>query len=114
MIDDASHIGYLSKLTFEAVFPYLRAGGLYVVEDWATGYLDDWPDGSHYQEFAVAMHGGLLPKRFPSHDCGMVGFIKSLVDLADDIKPRVRAPHTRTHMIRSLEVSPGIAIAEKA
>jgi hypothetical protein len=116
VIDDASHIGYLSKLTFDAVFPYVKKGGLYIVEDWGTGYWDDWPDGSRYQEFPVTMHDGHLPKRISSHDCGMVGFVKSLVDLTgeDDIRPAQAAPRLHAHRVRTLEVSPGICIAQKA
>jgi hypothetical protein len=72
--------------------------------------------GLEHQEFPVAMHDGLVPKRLQSHDCGMVGFIKALVDLAgeNNIRATIAAPLTRTHRIRSLEICFGIAIAEKA
>ena len=94
VIDDASHIGYLSRLTFEAVFPYPRLQGRYIVDDWDTVYWDDWPDGSCYQQFPIVVHDGLLPKRLQSHDCGIVGFIKSLVNLASegDIRRALLAP----------------------
>jgi predicted O-methyltransferase YrrM len=39
VIDDASH-DYLPTLaSFDTLFPYLRPGGLYVVEDWQAEYL---------------------------------------------------------------------------
>ena len=46
IIDDASHIGELTKATFWHLFDrHLKPGGLYAIEDWGTGYLDDFPDG---------------------------------------------------------------------
>lgn len=35
VIDDASHWYEPSRASFEAVFPYLREGGVYVIEDWS-------------------------------------------------------------------------------
>ena len=46
ILDDASHIGELTKKAFWHLFDnHLKPGGLYVIEDWGTGYFDDWPDG---------------------------------------------------------------------
>ena len=46
IIDDASHIGTLTKTAFWHLFDnHLKPGGLYAIEDWGTGYLDDFPDG---------------------------------------------------------------------
>jgi predicted O-methyltransferase YrrM len=36
VIDDASHLYGPSLHSFELIFPRLRAGGVYVIEDWAT------------------------------------------------------------------------------
>jgi 23S rRNA U2552 (ribose-2'-O)-methylase RlmE/FtsJ len=45
IIDDASHIGELTKTTFWHLFDHhLKPGGLYAIEDWCTGYWDDFPD----------------------------------------------------------------------
>ncbi len=41
-IDDASHLYAPTRASFEAVFPHLRPGGLYILEDWA------W---AHWKEF---------------------------------------------------------------
>lgn len=41
VIDDASHFYSLTKASFEILFPLLRPGGLYVIEDWAWGH---WPE----------------------------------------------------------------------
>ena len=49
IIDDASHIGHLTKISFWHLFDnHLRSGGIYVIEDWGTGYWQDWLDGSMY------------------------------------------------------------------
>jgi predicted O-methyltransferase YrrM len=47
VIDDASHIYDLTKRSFEALFPLLRPGGLYVVEDWAWGHWSEFQAPSH-------------------------------------------------------------------
>jgi hypothetical protein len=77
VIDDASHIGHLSRLTFNSIFPHVRSGGLYIIEDWGTGYTDCMVPGS----------ADRIAKKIRSHDFGMVGFVKSLVDYTatDDI-----------------------------
>jgi predicted O-methyltransferase YrrM len=38
VLDDASHIGYLSLKTFEILFDRVKPGGLYIIEDWGAGY----------------------------------------------------------------------------
>lgn len=60
VIDDASHLLGPTRTSFEVLFPALRPGGLYVVEDWAN----DW-------DIATALarlHPGAddLPERFGS------------------------------------------------
>jgi hypothetical protein len=40
VIDDASHEYGLSRASFEIVFPRLRTGGLYVIEDWQWAHID--------------------------------------------------------------------------
>lgn len=46
VIDDASHLYFETRSTFETVFgPYLRPGGSYVIEDWGCGYWPMWQDG---------------------------------------------------------------------
>jgi hypothetical protein len=48
VVDDASHFYELSKATFEAVFPYLRPGGAYVLEDWTWSHGADAQMPGHY------------------------------------------------------------------
>ena len=40
VIDDASHEYWKARATFEVAFPYLREGGLYILEDWGWAH---WP-----------------------------------------------------------------------
>ena len=40
VIDDASHDGALTARTLELLWPLVRPGGFYVIEDWFTGYGD--------------------------------------------------------------------------
>jgi predicted O-methyltransferase YrrM len=44
IVDDASHLYAQTKATFEMLFPMLRAGGHYVIEDWS------WSHQTHYQD----------------------------------------------------------------
>jgi predicted O-methyltransferase YrrM len=41
VIDDASHLLVPTTATFEMLFPRLRPGGLYVIEDWSFRHLDE-------------------------------------------------------------------------
>ena len=41
VIDDASHLYWPSRTSFEIIFPRLREGGIYVIEDWQWAHLDD-------------------------------------------------------------------------
>lgn len=43
VIDDASHQYAETKAAFETVFPFVRAGGAYIIEDWAWGHTQNWP-----------------------------------------------------------------------
>jgi hypothetical protein len=98
IIDDASHRGAASLALYRAAFPFLRRGGMYFVEDWGTGYWPDWPDGAAYEQ---PMVDGF---RIRSHDAGMAGFIKVLVD---DLTAATREP-PGDHNIDSMMIRPGL------
>jgi hypothetical protein len=53
IIDDCSHECARSRVCFEALFGYLRPGGLYVIEDWGWTH---WP-GGRFQTDASQFHG---------------------------------------------------------
>lgn len=45
VIDDGSHIAQHQRASFDALFPLLSEGGLYVVEDTQTSYWRQWEGG---------------------------------------------------------------------
>jgi hypothetical protein len=50
IIDDCSHVGELTRITFWHLFDkHLKPGGLYVIEDWSAGYWDGWHDGVSFK-----------------------------------------------------------------
>lgn len=128
IIDDASHLAAPTKRAFWHLFHHhLRPGGLYAIEDWGTGYWADWPDGQ-----AVNRIGSIRAKLlrwasprlwdrpgvpFASHDYGMVGFIKQLVDeqgAGDMSRRRKNGPSGRPSHFKSLLVVPSIVFVTKA
>ena len=116
VIEDASHVGVLSKLTFDVIFPVVRPGGAYFVEDWGTGYWDSWPDGSRMQSFPLSFDGGYIPKVLPSHNFGMVGFVKPLVELTHEtaIKRNQSDDSSKISRIEVLEFGEGVCMAKKS
>jgi hypothetical protein len=80
IIDDASHVGYLTKRSFCHLYPrWLKPGGHYVIEDFGTAFLPEYPDGRAFQDLAEddATEKTVI---FTSHQYGMVGVIKQLID----------------------------------
>ena len=47
VIDDASHKYGPTKASFEAVFPLVRPGGLYIIEDWAWAHWSAFQSPDH-------------------------------------------------------------------
>ncbi len=128
VIDDCSHIGVLARASFWHLFDkHPKSGGVYVIEDWGTGYWDSWVDGIGYRPRKkglspapyrltrviarlrqswvadrVPLAGRILSKvkaavlkaQYHSHDYGVVGFVKELVDelgMADITHPQFGA-----------------------
>ena len=116
IIDDASHVGYYSLRSYEILFPKLKPGGYYVVEDWGTGYWSDWPDGGADKSLKYKNNSRNFPKRILSHDYGMVGFLKHLVDetAGPDNRPTMKSPPIRQRQIEFLHIYLGQAILKKA
>jgi hypothetical protein len=102
IIDDCAHVAAHARASFRALFRSgLKSGGLYVIEDWGTGYRADWPDGARYTGDAP---GG--------HTAGMVGFVKELIDDLEycrDDDPELPAPMP----IAELTFSAGLAVVRK-
>jgi len=47
VIDDASHLYDPTKSSFDCLFPLLRPGGLYIIEDWAWEHWRDFGSPDH-------------------------------------------------------------------
>lgn len=119
VVDDASHILGPTRTSFEVLFPRLRPGGLYIVEDWSSEYLaaahvasilPDAPDLAARIETATrALHilnapGGELPPAFLAEmlaiggerqqddDGGPDGLFQLLVEAAGRADPGILGP----------------------
>jgi hypothetical protein len=105
IIDDCAHIGALAKASFWFLFDnHLKPGGLYLIEDWQTGYWPSWPDGRAFSAEPDSR------EHMPSHDAGMVGFVKQLVDEIHAEPQQTRRPSR----FESLTLHWGICIIKKA
>ena len=146
IIDDASHVGQLTRLSFWHLYQHhLKPGGYYFVEDWGTGYWPQYVDGKTFQprepaflprervmnalsQSALVRGNRLLRKAvgwirwravkrsFPSHQRGMVGFIKELVDecgTADITHPDFGTGNPRESRFEWMRLSLGHAIIKK-
>lgn len=126
IIDDASHVGSLTKTAFWHLFDnHLKSGGIYVIEDWGTGYWSDWVDGKAYRERYgnhspyeswVKLVRGESWKRFQSHDYGMVGFIKELIDeqgFGDLTRASLNGTSLRVSKFESMTIHPSIVFIKK-
>ena len=119
IVDDASHVGYITRVSFWHLFlKHLKPGGIYAIEDWGTGYLlghPYYPDGRHADpDLSLRPVGAEEP--FPSHPYGMPGFLKQLLDevgLLDVTHPEYGVPPPRPSRISRMEVSPGLALVFK-
>ena len=104
IIDDAAHVGLLAQTSFWYLFRnHLKSGGIYVLEDWATGYWPRWPDGAALEHrlppapvsdrerspgFRSASRrivrrlgiGAPPASSIESHQAGMVGLVKQILD----------------------------------
>ena len=147
IIDDCSHIGELTRISFWHLFDnHLKSGGIYVIEDWSTGYWDSFFDGvafsyhpklefsaasfrirstlAHLQRSAPVLNGILRQakrlfnrKQFRSHDYGLVGFVKELVDecgMADITREDRGTPPYRASKFKEMRISPGQVFIVKA
>ena len=59
VVDDASHEYSLTRASFNSLFPCLRPGGIYIIEDWGWAHWDGWAHlPADYQQ-----SGGLFPDK---------------------------------------------------
>ena len=108
IIDDMSHLRRLTEPCFWALFDRLRVGGLYIVEDWCTGYCVDWQDGQVTND---------LPRTPAGHYAGMVGLVKTFVDevgAAVAHRGKLTGPVTRKSRFARMTVYAGMIAIQKA
>ena len=53
VLDDGSHIASHQRASFEALFPFLSEGGLYIIEDMQTAYLGHFEGGLRRKGTAI-------------------------------------------------------------
>ncbi|HWX32503.1 MAG TPA: hypothetical protein VNZ53_34370 [Steroidobacteraceae bacterium] len=112
IIDDASHLGFLTARSFALLFPtLLNPGGVYVIEDICTAFTSSGADFdcTDYCPAEIGLPGS--PRIFPSHHHGMVGFVKQLIDHA--MGPTAAGGYTR-YAIESMLIKTNIAYIRKA
>ena len=113
VIDDCSHIGSLTLDSFKLLFPLLASGGFYVIEDWGTGYWPKWPGG---KAFDSSLHFNQNNEQFFSHQNGIPGFIKQLVDevAMADVTDRRGLNSSAASLFEFVHIYPGIVFVKKA
>lgn len=47
VVDDASHFYEQTKTSFKTLFPLIRPGGIYIIEDWSWSFQDVYQDPAH-------------------------------------------------------------------
>jgi hypothetical protein len=123
IIDDASHIGELTRIAFWHLFDnHLKPGGLYVIEDWGTGYWDDWPDGKSldlesYSQRGLTHNPLWLKFSWPCHSNGMVGLVKQLIDeqgASDVTRQQLKGKAKRASKFEAMVITQGIVFIRKA
>jgi hypothetical protein len=63
VVDDASHIGHLTLATFALLWPLVKPGGYYVVEDWADPWV--FPDWIRWPAIRPELAGDELVDKVP-------------------------------------------------
>lgn len=84
VIDDASHLLSLTNQSIQNILPYVRSGGLYIIEDWAWYH---WKDCVY---------------KFP-HGEGLSSLVYKIIQMVGSY----------TDVIRSVKVYPGFAVLER-
>ena len=87
VIDDASHLYGPTKKSFEIIFPSLRKGGMYIIEDWAWEFWPEYQKRNHQW----IMHG--TPEKLVAELIQVLGGYSRL--------------------IRNIMIYPGFVVVEK-
>jgi hypothetical protein len=111
IIDDCSHLGCHTARSFAHLFPkHLVPGGIYVIEDTCTAFTSGggW-DAAPFNPPEIGLPGML--KVFPSHQNGMIGVVKQLLDHSQAL---TAAGAYTEYPIERLTVMTNFAVLHKA
>ncbi len=111
IIDDCSHLGCHTARSFAHLFRNgLSPGGIYIIEDICTAFTSGggW-DAAPFDPPQIGLPG--MPQVFPSHQNGMVGLIKQLLDHSQ--APTAAGAYTE-YPIERLTVMTNFAVLHKA
>ncbi|MBV9749693.1 MAG: class I SAM-dependent methyltransferase [Acetobacteraceae bacterium] len=111
IMDDASHLGALTARSFAFLFEHgLAPGGIYVIEDICTAFTSGGDfDAAPYAPPEIGLPG--MNRVFPSHEHGMIGLIKQIIDHAQ--APTAAGGYTR-YPIERVTVMTNIAYVHRA
>jgi hypothetical protein len=130
IIDDCAHVGAIAQVSFWHLFcRHLKAGGVYVIEDWGTGYLPTWRDGARLsRNLPPTPRSRSKPSRLvratgrrlgirgatdiKSHQSGMVGLVKQIIDGVAERDIRRGDPNQPSQrlFIENVTVRPGMVL----
>ncbi|MGK5691803.1 hypothetical protein ACSNOJ_02640 [Streptomyces sp. URMC 128] len=99
VIDDGSHFSQDVRASFAALFPHVRHGGLYVIEDTQSSYWPGWGGSTDLNASATSM-----------------GFVKTLLDglnHQEQIRAADQRPSATELSVRGVHVHHNLAVIEK-
>jgi hypothetical protein len=72
IIDDGSHMMHQQIKSFNTLFPRLKDGGVYVIEDWHTSYMPKYQDGGQrtvdrLKELIDGLNFWITPDKSPDY-----------------------------------------------
>lgn len=110
IVDDASHVGWLTRESFRGLFDnHLVDGGHYIIEDIGASLHANWqPDGAQYKKFNRWERKA--PRKFDSYRTGIIGAIKQL---QDHLYPEAEEAYSIKHKIKRIDMHPHIAVIYK-
>lgn len=89
IVDDASHQGWRTAVTFNNLWPLVRPGGYYVIEDWFYG----WHAGQFGEEYTmVDLAKGMLDFLRGGYDIEEIRYRYGMVILRK-VRPNQNLPH---------------------
>lgn len=114
IIDDDNHFLDDTWLRFDSTFRgHLRPGGFYLIDAWAVGFAPWFPEGAK-PNLLVRKHAQRLGAKVASHDYGLVGLAKALMDhIAGFEAVAAGVPADTILPIRSMSVMPNFVSVER-